>query len=100
MNEIGVPAAGYNMAPPSEHDVINALVAMFGEEAGREKYRTLCQQAGIAGNGSQLSLEQMSGLAEQLKRSSGIEKVVGLSLSIRLTTYRRLSSRIPAEVTQ
>jgi hypothetical protein len=92
MSVIEPSIGAYALGIPSGQDVLSAMIGMFGEANGREKVDALCARAGLRYH-ENLSLDEVSRLADELNQEPGLTRVVGLSLKIRLSTYRQLKSR-------
>jgi hypothetical protein len=82
---------GYELAPPSEQDLIMAMARMVGVEDARATWTGVRAACGPAHPESPMTLDQLHSAAELLAQRPGL-KVPARAFAIRLNSYRMLSN--------
>jgi hypothetical protein len=79
----------YNLAPPTEHDLLVSLSRLMGLEESRQLWLEVCRTVGVA---SPLSLDQFERALLRLREDKGMPSITASSMLVRLKSYRTLSS--------
>ena len=79
-------------SPLHREPTMASLNALFGEVEARRIWRDVCARADVDANSPALDFDAMQSIAEILIARGGNLSLVGSSLSIRVHTYRMLSS--------
>ena len=88
------PAANkYNYDRPTEHDALQSLVKLVDQDEADRLWKEACASFGTPRPGPALTLDQLFQVAEWLKQQSGLAKIAGNSLSVRLRSYRGVQNR-------
>jgi hypothetical protein len=75
---------------PTETDVLRELERLVEAEEAKRLWHAACDSFGVDRPGPPLKFSQLVQAAEWLKQQSGLAKIVGNSLSIRLRSYRAI----------
>lgn len=78
----------FNYKCPTETDVLRELERLVEAHEAKRLWHAACQSFGVERPGPPLKFDQLVQVAEWLKQQSGLAKIVGNSLSIRLRSYR------------
>jgi hypothetical protein len=78
----------YNLAQPTEHDVIVSLSRLMDPEESRQLWLNVCRAAGVH---SPLSLDQFETALTKLRERRGMASITASSMLVRLKSYRTLS---------
>jgi hypothetical protein len=78
----------YNLAPPSEQDLLVSLNRLMTPEQSRELWSAACRAAGAS---SPLSFDEFERALLHLKEARGIASITAVSMLVRLKSYRTLS---------
>jgi DNA-binding phage protein len=85
------PVKRYNLAPPTEQDVIVSLSRLFKPEEVQQLWTAARSQAGLRSKGAPLTMDQLANALQQLKLSKGLAAVAASSLLVRVKSYHTLS---------
>lgn len=78
----------YPLEAPSRDSAIAMLTRVVGQAEATRSWRAATEAAGVEGD---LTLDDLHAVAEVLRKEDGPVAVSGMSLQVRITTYRTLS---------
>lgn len=89
---------GYDLACPGEDDAVAALARVLGRDRAEAVWGEACAAAGIRRGPGGLDAAQVEAVARQMAAGSGVPKMIGNSILIRLRTYALLAARAGREL--
>ena len=93
MSTLHAPVPGYDLTCPGEEDAVAALARVLGPERARTVWDESCRAVGIRRGPRALDTGQVEEVARQMAAGSGVPKMIGNSILIRLRTYTLLAAR-------
>lgn len=93
MSTLHAPIPGYDLGCPGEDDAVAALARVLGPERARTAWDESCRAVGVRRGPEGLDAAQVEAVARQLAAGSGVTRMIGNSILIRLRTYSLLAAR-------
>jgi hypothetical protein len=83
----------YDYDCPTEHEALKSLVKLVGQDEAERLWSDACASFGALRPGPELTFDELFQVAEWLQQQSGMAKIVGNSMTIRLRSYHGVKNR-------
>jgi hypothetical protein len=93
MTSIAASSNKYDYDCPTEREALESLAKLVSQDEAERLWSDACASFGVSRPGPELTYDELLQVAQWLQQHSGMAKIVGNSMTIRLRSYRGVKNR-------